>query len=345
MNPFRLVQIGTRHDHAWCLYNSLVNVIPDKVELLGIVEDNDRYRELTRKEWKYEGKFLTFEEALALKPDGFLVETEEHALVPWAQKVIRAGYPVHMDKPGSENSSEFHRLCTMAKEKGLVLTLGYMYRNNPAVQYALKLKEEGKLGDIFSVEAQMNIWHDPEKRAWMSRFKGGMQYFLGCHLIDLVVLFCGFPESVAPFNCSTGIDGVQANDFAFCVLKYKNGVSFVKTCDAEINGFNRRQLVVTGSRGSIEMKPLEIINPDTSITVHARETLGIQKDLAHDHSTPLSYPAYDRYAPMVENFISYVRGEAKNPYSYEYEAKLHDLILLCCDVSEKDYTVGGKNEF
>ena len=30
------------------------------------------------------------------------------------------------------------------------------------------------------------------------------------------------------------------------------------------------------------------------------------------------------------NFAKYVRGEAVNPYTYEYEAKLHDLILLAC---------------
>lgn len=344
MEKFRLVQIGTRHDHAWCLYNSIVNVIPEKVDLLGIIEDNPEYQEDLRDNWGFKGKFLSFEEALELKPDGFIIETAEHALVPWAQKVIRAGYPVHMDKPGSENSSEFHRLCDMAKEKGLVLTLGYMYRNNPAVQHALKLKEEGELGEIFSVEAQMNILHEREKRAWMSCFKGGMMYFLGCHLIDLVVLFCGFPESVIPLNCSTGIDGVTANDFGFCVLKYKNGVSFVKTCDAEINGFDRRQLVVTGSKGSIEIRPIEAILPGGAMNVFAKETLGVQPPqyTAVDRSVPLTYPTYERYAPMVENFISYVRGEAKNPYSYEYEAKLHDLILECCGISKEDYEVGKK---
>ena len=340
MEKFRVVQIGTRHDHAWCLYHAAAETLADSsVELLGIIEDNEEYRKDLRDNWHFTGKFLSFEEALALKPDGFVVETAEHALVPWAQKVIRAGYPVHMDKPGSENSNEFHRLCDMAKEKKLTLSLGYMYRNNPAVQHALKRKEEGALGDIFSVEAQMNIWHEAEKRAWMSCFKGGMMYFLGCHLIDLVVLFCGFPEKVVPFNCSTGVDGVTANDLGFCVLQYKNGVSFVKTCDAEINGFDRRQLVVTGSKGSIEIKPLEIINPDYSLSVLARETLGVRKDCAHDHSTPLSYPAYDRYAPMLENFAAYVRGEKENPYTYEYEAKLQDLILECCGVTPKDYEV------
>ena len=82
MEKFRLVQIGTRHDHAWCLYNSIVNVIPEKVDLLGIIEDNPEYQKDLRDNWGFKGKFLSFEEALELKPDGFIIETAEHALVP-----------------------------------------------------------------------------------------------------------------------------------------------------------------------------------------------------------------------------------------------------------------------
>ena len=61
-----------------------------------------------------------------------------------------------------------------------------MYRYNAAVKYCKELKESGKLGDIFSVEAQMSVYHDSEKRKWLNKFNGGMMFFLGCHLVDIV---------------------------------------------------------------------------------------------------------------------------------------------------------------
>lgn len=75
-----------------------------------------------------------------------------------------------------------------------------------------------------------------------------MMYYLGCHMIDMVVHFCGFPENVIPLNRCTNID-VQCKDFGFCVLEYPRGVSFAKTTTWELNGVDRRSLIVNGTKG------------------------------------------------------------------------------------------------
>lgn len=149
-----------------------------------------------------------------------------------------------MDKPGSESDEDFDGLIDLVKGKNLVFHMGYMYRYNPAV---VKLKEDiksGKLGEVYSVEAQMNCIHSVEKRKWLGNYPGGMLYFLGCHLIDLVYGICGMPQEVIPLSQPIGTDGVDADDFGMAVFKYKNGVSFVKSTAVEIGGFERRQLVV-----------------------------------------------------------------------------------------------------
>ncbi len=87
-----------------------------------------------------------------------------------------------------------------------------MYRYNPAV---LKLKDDiqnGRLGKIYAVEAQMNCLHQPIKRQWLKNYPGGMLYFLGCHLIDIVYQIMGEPQSVIPLSVATGIDGVDGED-------------------------------------------------------------------------------------------------------------------------------------
>lgn len=330
----RVVQVGTHHDHAPAPISTFDHM--EGFELLGIINDTDEPGDSMHPMFNEPHadnvpEYITWEKAFELKPDAFIIETCEHKLVENAIRALEAGYHVYMDKPGSEDSAQFHRMCDIAKEKNLVLCLGYMYRYNAAVQHALKRKEEGAFGEIFSVEAQMSVRHRNDKRQWLDRFEGGMMYFLGCHLIDLVVHFCGFPEEVVPFNTNTGIDGNDSRDLGFCVLKYKNGVSFVKTCATEINGYARRQLVINGSLGSIEIKPLEMNLPDDGwkLGTYAVETLNNEKAWV-DNGTPIDFDHYHRYDAMFKEFRSYVLGEKKNPYSYDYEAKLHDLILECC---------------
>ena len=173
----------------------------------------------------------------------------------------------------------------------------------------------------------MSVTGDPGYRRFLGKFKGGMMYYLGCHMIDMVVHFCGFPEEVIPMNTCTGIDA-DTKDYGFCVLRYKNGLSFVKTCAAEVNGAARRSLIISGTEGSFEIQPIELPRGDGWDDTIARETIGVEAGF--DHSRPVVFPPHLRYDWLFRNFAKYVRGEAVNPYTYEYEAKLHDLILLAC---------------
>lgn len=41
---------------------------------------------------------------------------------------------------------------------------------------------------------------------------------------------------------------------------------------------------------------------------------------------------FDRYQSMYLAFASYVRKECENPFDYEYERRLHKLVLRSCGV-------------
>lgn len=332
MKRLRVIQIGTAHDHAADTVLTCKG-LPEDFQLLGVVEEDESRRALAEKRIDYaEVPFLSWQAALAKRPDAFLIETEEQHLVDWATRVLELGYPVHIDKPGGEDPIAFRRMCALARQKNLVLSLGYMYRYNPAVLYAKQLVREGKLGEIISVEAQMNCsYADPDKRKWLGNFKGGMLFFLGCHLIDLVATLQGFPEEIVPLSTKTMLGGVDSLDYGFCVYRYKNGLSFVKTNATECNGFDRRQLVITGSKGSFEIKPFEVTVGEGRLTklTRARETFGVDRQWI-DNSHEVVFPPVRRYDAMLSQFAKYVRGEESNPYTYAYEARLHELILASC---------------
>ena len=43
---------------------------------------------------------------------------------------------------------------------------------------------------------------------------------------------------------------------------------------------------------------------------------------------------HHRYKAMMLGFASFIRGEKKNPYDYEYERNLRRLVQKCCNLDE-----------
>ena len=273
MKKIKIAQIGAGHDHSMTAMATLKQQ-RDIYDLIGYAVVDGDEPVYDKNKWVYKDvKRMTFDEILNYPGlDAVCIETEDRRLTEFAIMAAEKGLHIQMDKPGSESDDKFDELIDLGKEKNLVFHIEYMYRYNPAV---IKLKEDiksGKLGEIYAVEAQMNCIHPVEKRKWLGNYPGGMLYYLGCHLIDLVYSICGEPDEIIPLSMPIGTDGVEADDFGMAVFKYKNGVSFVKSTAVEPGGFERRQLVVCGTKGTVEIKPLEWLDLECHSIIQALTT-------------------------------------------------------------------------
>jgi predicted dehydrogenase len=330
MKPVKIAQIGTGHDHASATYNCL-RKNSDCFELIGLAEPIPENRNRIYKD----AKVYTVDELLAM-PDLEAVAIEagkEHEIV-YAQLFADKGIAVHIDKPGSADFPRYEKFITTMKEKQLPLSIGYMYRFNPLVRQALEMTRNGELGEIFSVEAQMSVRHDTEKRRWLGKYKGGALYYLGCHLIDMVCQFHGFPNEIIPLSTCTHNEGVETEDYGFAVLKYDNGISFVKTCSSELNGFDRRQLVICGTKGTFEIRPWEIHTNGGQITEAKLTLLRDNPNHWSNGSKKIVSEIYDRYDAMMRHFALQVRGKADMICSYDYELELMRNIIKACGAVE-----------
>ncbi len=326
MKKLKVAQIGAEHDHAECIINSIIKN-NDIFELGGyaIPEGEKNIAPKT-----YENiKQLSVDDILNMSElDAVIIETSEPNLTKYALASAERGFHIHMDKPGGMDLKDFEKLITTVKANNTILHLGYMYRYNPAVIKLFEDIKNGKLGEIYSVEAHMNCMHNPTKRQWLETYKGGQMFYLGCHLIDLIYRIMGEPKEVIPLNCSTGIDGVTSEDYGMAVLKYKNGVSFAKTCATEPLGFMRRQLVVCGSKGTVQLCPFEAYEGDGLYTV-VRKAYNDIFNWGND-GTKYRTDKFDRYDTMMRSFAQYITKEKTNSYSYDYELELYKLLLKCC---------------
>jgi len=324
MKKIRVVHYGIGHDHSGQTLRC-VRKYPDVFELVGVCEPNQEIFQKISGEKDYIGvNWLTEEEMFALKDiDAAIVEAYDLDLVSYAQKCADKGWHVHMDKSAGTDIEAYAKLLRTLRDKNLVFQIGYMYRYNPAVQYALQAVKDGKLGEVYNVDAIMNTRHDAEKREWMSALPGGDMLYLGCHMVDLVYMFMGVPDEMVRLTAHTKADGVDFDDNCFVAMKYPKGTSTARASAMEVNGFARRQAVICGEKGTIEICPLE--------PYAARECYLENHYSYGDRSSQVELPvSAGRYDEMMLDFAAFVRGEKQNPFTLEYEYQLHKLVLTAC---------------
>ena len=328
MKRIRIAQIGTSiYSHGTAIFKTML-AHPELFEVVGYAFPEGEREKFPEQMAAFANhREMTVEEILADPTvEAVAVECEEIYLTKYALMAARAGKHLHMEKPGGLDPEEFRTLIGILKEKRLVFSTGYMYRFNPKVMEAMARIERGELGRIYAVEAHMGGKHPAPQRDWLEVFPGGMTFFLGCHLIDLVYRIQGEPLEVIPLTVTTGIDGTRAADYGMVAFRYPSGVSFIKVCDEEPGGFLRRQLVICGERGTIEIRPLEIHAGGENVRCTMNECFDTAWGAPWQSATT---DAFGRYDAMIENFAELVRGK-ENPYTYDYELGLYELLMRSC---------------
>ncbi len=321
-------QIGIGHNHGNAK-TLAYRKFPELFEVVGFAEENEEWLQKRGYLKAYEGLTRYSVDTLIEKCDALVIETDVWDLTRTAQKCIDTGKHIHLDKPASGTLAEFKHLLDSAESKQLVVQMGYMYRYNPAIQKCIKLIKSGELGDVYSINAEMSTFHPAEYRQWLTNFHGGIMYILGSHLIDLIVYILGKPEKVTSFLNRTFKDGVDAEDNTLAVLEYKHALAKVYVSSVEVNGWGRRQFIVTGNKGTLQVMPIE--RPST---MYYSKLEQIQQ---HNKDVKTFLPVqdvlqYERYDTMVQDFYKYVTGAEENPFTYAHDYAVQEVL---------DQVVGG----
>ena len=331
MKKIRIAQIGVnRYSHALSIFNSL-KTQPEIFDIAGYCLVEGEKERFEKELFVFNGyPELTLEEILNDPSiEAVTVETEEIHLTKYAIMAAEHGKMIHMEKPGGTSFEEFEKLIALVKEKNLVFHTGYMYRYNPTIREVIENAKNGVYGDIISVEAQMCGYNDATMRQWLEAFPGGMMFYLGCHLVDLILTLKGLPEKVYPFNRSTGVDGVTACDYGLALFEYPEGMSIAKTCNLEHGGFERRRLVVSGTKGAVELCPLEWLTKQKANQFTEKIDYNKGTDW-HTRGEKTVGEVHDRYDTMMQGFAEICRGERVNEYTPDYELTLFKYVLMAC---------------
>ena len=168
--------------------------------------------------------------ARVLTPDALLEDSslelvviaspnDSHASL--AERALRAGRHVVVDKPFTLDSAEALRLDALARERGLCLSVFHSRRWDGDFLTVRQLLAEGRLGRLYSFESHYDRFRPQVKPRWKEEPGpgGGTLWDLGAHLLDQAVQLFGMPDSLLA-DVGQQRPGARTADWFHLVLRY-----------------------------------------------------------------------------------------------------------------------------
>jgi predicted dehydrogenase len=161
-------------------------------------------------------------EELIAKSDAVVVATTNDQLVELSTAAVHAGKHVVVEKPAARSAKELEPLAAMAREKGVVVKVGFNHRFHPAAQKAREILDAGGCGDIMFLRGRYGhggrVGYDKEWRADPAKSGGGELIDQGVHLIDLARWFFGAELVDVQGRAETYFWKMPVDDNAFLTL-------------------------------------------------------------------------------------------------------------------------------
>lgn len=329
MNKVKIGQIGICHEHADGKIQTLRR-LSEVFEIVGVVDDRatasprfagDNLEPFEGLRWMTEDELLGYPGLQAV-----VVETPNDDLVPTALRCMQHNLPMHLDKPGGRDLALFRQLLDGCQKRELPLQMGYMFRTNRAMLFCQRAVHEGWLGGIFEIQAGMSHNYGGEAyQEYLAHFPGGIMFNLGCHLIDFIVAIMGRPENVTPFLKAAPGSPTTAMNNCVSILEYENSIVTLRACSLEVDGLNRRSLKICGTRGTIELSPLERF--DGQPLLLRLTLLDSQEGFSAGVHTVDFGITEDRYEGQLRQLAQVVRGEIPNPWPYDHDYLVQEAVL------------------
>jgi len=323
----RIAQIGTSHSHAEEKYQTLTK-LSDVFDVIGIVEPNPDYLKKAKpKEEFQDAKWITEEQLMDTKGlQAVLVETDFKELLPIALKFAKKGLHVHIDKPPGTSLADLKKLYKIAKNQNLIVQMGYMFRYNPAFKFCIDAVKNGLLGNIYQVDGVISKKIKSSRRTKLAASYGGSMMLLGCHLIDMLAAVCGKPQEIHSYRKQTYKDNDGLYDNELAVFNYPQTTATIRSSLLEVGGKERRQFVIAGEHGTIEINPLE---PPKLRFVLDKST---DKYSAGRHHIELPQMP-GRYDEQLTDFAKQINGEKISDFSAEHDIIVHEAVLTACEMN------------
>lgn len=176
-----------------------------------------------------------------------------------SMKVLQAGMHVICEKPMAIKTSDCRKMIKAAELSGKNLFVVKQNRFNPPIQAVKKLLEEGRLGQVYSI--QLNCFWNRDPPYYHNSWKGTMALDGGTlftqfsHFIDLLYwMFGDIKEVQAVLNNYAHQGIIEFEDTGMAILEFESGVT--GTLNYTVNSHRKNMegsLTIFGEKGTVKI--------------------------------------------------------------------------------------------
>ncbi len=185
----------------------------------------------------------------------------------WTMKALNAGKHVLCEKAFAVNSEQAEEMTALSKEKGLLLAEAIWTRYMPSRKQIKALIDEGAIGELKTLSANLGYRIDHVKRIMDPALAGGSLLDLTVYPLNFASMFFGNDIKRIAASCvftETGVDGQDT-----VMIEYNDGR--MASLFTTIYQLTDRRGVIYGTKGRIEV---ENINDPEKITVFSQSDNG-----------------------------------------------------------------------
>ncbi len=244
--------------------------------------------------------------------DAVYIPLPNHLHVPYAIKALEAGKHVLCEKPIGLSVEEAEKLVEVGQRfPQLKLMEAFMYRHHPQWQWARRVIDEGKIGELRTIQTFFSYYDvNPNSIHNHPEWGGGGLMDIGCYPISLSrFLFDDEPTRVVGRLESS--PKFHVDRLASGIMEFAAGTATF-TCSIELTEYQR--MIAFGTKGRVEIeipfnapadRPcrawLEVEGSTEQLEFEVCDQYGIQAELfshAILNDTPVHTPIEDAVANM-----------------------------------------------
>ncbi len=201
-------------------------------------------------------KSYTSEADLLADPDveAVYIASPVHCHLKQIQMAAAAGKHILCEKPLTMTVAQTKEAVAACKQAKVYLQEGYMMKFHGAHAAVKQMIDEGRLGKIVSMRAQLSCWYPKMEGAWRQDPKlggGGALIDMATHLYDLLAWFAGPVRRVAAM-VNTLVQDYKSDDASTTLLEFKSGAQATVDCFYCIpDEASRTRLEIYGTQGAV----------------------------------------------------------------------------------------------
>lgn len=258
--------------------------------------------------------------------DGVIIATPPNQRAEIVSIMAAAGKHILMEKPVERTLQAAQNIVAECEARSVTLGIVFQHRFRKAALRLRTLIEEGALGELALVRAEIPWWrdqayYDAPGRGTLERDGGGVLISQAIHVLDLMLSLTGPAKTVQAFTATTQMHNMDTEDFAAAGIRYVSGAVGSTVATTATYPGEEEQMVLDGTKGTAVLK-------GGHLTVTWRdgrtETVGDISGTGGG-ADPMAFPC-DWHRDLIEDFALAIRDNRPPRITGREALRVHALI-------------------